>query len=104
MLIKNTMKRIMFILIALGLLVSLEAIGQVVWMKTDSFTFRDKIVDSEWSEWAEWVPSDIDVRLDFTSDEIIIYSPEVQTYDILYYEYLDEKNEDKGYILHCLDS
>lgn len=65
--------------------------AQVYYYRTTAFCMKI-YSGGYWSDWSDWEPSDIKVKIDTDNDQIIVYSPAVQVYDIIKYVKTYEDN------------
>lgn len=75
------MMRLLFILFELLLCTSVFS-EDVKWFKANELALKYKTY-SGWTDWTEWRPVDVNVRMDFSQDKIIIYSADPQIYRIV---------------------
>lgn len=57
----------------------------------------------EWGKWSDLQDTSIIISLDTTKNRFIIYSQEIQLYDILSYEEKEENDSDLIYPFSCKD-
>lgn len=76
------MKKI-FLTLAL-VLCTLETFAQsrILWFRTTEFAWKQKEY-GVWSDWSDWEDSNIKVKFDLNKDQIVIFSPNVQIYNVL---------------------
>lgn len=75
------MMRLLFILFELLLCTSVFS-EDIKWFKANELALKYKTY-SGWTDWSEWKPVDVNVRMDFSQDRIIIYSADPQIYRIV---------------------
>ena len=83
------MKKRLFILLV-SLVISLTTLAQTVWFTAFQFAYRE----TDWSSWSPWQTCNIDVKFDYDTDQIIIYSRVTQVYQV--YTYDGEKTDYDG--------
>jgi len=67
------------------------------------FSVLEKDDKGNWGKWSELQNSSIVITLDTTKNRIVIYSQEVQLYDIIEYQNKEENNDDLIYPFTCKD-
>ena len=75
-----------FILLLLSLFIGASAYAQVIWYKAYSFAYHQKTSYGYWTDWTDWYSCNIDVKIDWDNDYIIIYSNTPQRYVVTGYE------------------
>jgi hypothetical protein len=75
------MKKKIFALLV-GLIISFSAACQTVWFTAFQFAYKY----SNWSDWTPWYTCNIDLKLDFDTDQIVIYSQKIQVYQVYSYD------------------
>lgn len=85
------MMRLLFILFELLLCTSVFS-EDVKWFKANELALKYKTY-SGWTDWTEWRPVDVNVRMDFSQDRIIIYSADPQIYRIVAKNYSKSNSE-----------
>lgn len=81
-------KRLLTLLV--GLIIGISAFSQTVWFTAFQFAYRE----TDWSSWSPWQTCNIDVKFDYDTDQIIIYSRVTQVYQV--YTYDGEKTDYDG--------
>ena len=87
-------------LMALGIQ---QSNGQVYKFMTTGFSVLEKTETGEWGKWSELKEASIVIALDTNKNRIIVYSQEIQLYDILNYEPQEENDTDIIYPFTCKD-
>jgi len=77
--------------------------GKIFKFLTTGFSVMEKEPNGKWGKWSELKPTSIVVTLDTKKGRILIYSQEVQLYDILNYEKIEENESDIIYPFTCTD-
>lgn len=70
---------------------------------TTGFSVMEKDENGKWGKWSDLKDVAIVVTLDTTKNRIIIYSQEIQLFDILNYEAKEENDTDLIYPFACKD-
>ncbi|HMI06083.1 MAG TPA: hypothetical protein VK528_00950 [Flavobacterium sp.] len=70
---------------------------------TTGFSVMEKDDKGNWGKWSDLQPASLIVTLDTNKGRIVIYSQEVQLYDILKYEDTEENENDLIYNFTCTD-
>lgn len=70
---------------------------------TTGFSIMERDANGKWGEWSELQPASLVVTLDTKKGRIVIYSQEIQLFDILNYEQVRENDEDLIYPFSCTD-
>lgn len=76
------MKR--FLLILAVLMCFLTSSAQTQWYNSQSYAHK-YIGYYGWSNWSSWIDCDVNIKFDFNSDRIIIYSNRTQYYQVTAY-------------------
>lgn len=77
--------------------------GKVFKFLTTGFSVMEKDEKGDWGKWSELKPASIVITLDTKKGRILIYSQEVQLYDIINYEKIEENDNDIIYPFTCTD-
>ena len=67
------------------------------------FSVMEKTPGGSWGQWSELQPLNIIVTLDTDKNRIVVYSKEIQLYEIQNYEQKQENDEDLIYPFSCSD-
>jgi len=88
------MKKIILLLfVMIGMSFSLHA--EESWLKAYKMAIHMKDQNTgKWHDWSEWKPCDVDVKIDFDNDIVVVYSEKIQTYRIT--ETIDQFDDKKG--------
>lgn len=70
---------------------------------TTGFSVMEKDGSGNWGKWSELQPASIVVTLDTNKNRFVIYSQEIQLYDIISYEDEQENDNDLIYAFSCAD-
>lgn len=71
---------------------------------TTGFSVMEKNAKGEWGKWSELKDTSIIITLDTNKNRILVYSQEVQLYDILDYENEQENDTDRINTFTCRDN
>jgi hypothetical protein len=81
----------------------LQAKSQTYKFLTTGFSVMEKNDKGDWGKWSDLKDTSIIVSLDTTKNRIVIYSQEIQLYDILNYQDKEENETDLIYPFTCKD-
>ncbi|WP_309640862.1 hypothetical protein [Flavobacterium sp.] len=70
---------------------------------TTGFSVMEKNAKGEWGKWSDLKETSIVIALDTNKNRIVVYSQEIQLYDILNYEDKEENDTDLIYPFTCKD-
>ena len=56
--------------------------SSILWFRTTEFAWKQKEY-GVWSDWSDWEDSNMKVKFDLNKDQIVIFSPNVQIYNVL---------------------
>lgn len=68
------------IILTLFCIVTLNSYSQVCWYKANSYAYKQMNNYGYWTNWSNWIPCNIDLKIDWDNDIIVIYSNKVQKY------------------------
>lgn len=54
----------------------------ILWFRTTEFAWKQKEY-GVWSDWTDWERSNMKVKFDLNRDQIVIFSPNIQIYNVL---------------------
>lgn len=77
--------------------------GKVFKFLTTGFSVMERDPNGKWGKWSDLKPASIVVTLDTKKGRIVVYSQEIQLYDILNYEKIEENDSDIIYPFTCTD-
>ena len=77
--------------------------GQVYKFMTTGLSVLEKDEKGAWGKWSDLKDTSIVIALDTNKNRIIVYSQEIQLYDILNYEDREENDQDIIYPFTCKD-
>lgn len=108
------MKRILSFAAVMMILVGFSAHGQEVKKTADDpgkifkflttgFSVMEREANGKWGKWSDLKPASIVVTLDTKKGRILVYSQEIQLFDILNYEKIEETDSDLIYPFTCTD-
>lgn len=84
-------------------IVLLQAKSQTYKFLTTGFSVMEKNDKGDWGKWSDLKDTSIIISLDTTKNRIVIYSQEIQLYDILSYQDKEENETDLIYPFTCKD-
>lgn len=70
---------------------------------TTGFSVMEKDDNGNWGKWSDLQPSSMMITLDTNKNRIVVYSQEVQVYEIVSYEDAEENDNDLIYTFSCSD-
>ena len=97
------MKRLRIIFLLAMLTAGATAFSQVYRFVTTGFSVSERDAKGNWSKWSPLEKASIIVTLDTKKNRIIIYSQEVQLYNIVTYQPDVETDDDLIYAFSCSD-
>ncbi len=71
---------------------------------TTGFSVLEKEKSGSWGKWSALEKASISITLDTNKNRIIVYSQEIQLYDIISYSEKEENDKDLVYNFNCEDS
>ncbi|KAB1155539.1 hypothetical protein [Flavobacterium luteum] len=74
---------------------------QVYKFKTTGFSVLERNDKGNWGKWSDLQDASIVITLDTTKNRIVIYSQEIQLYEIMNYEKVQENENDEIYSFQC---
>ncbi len=80
-----------------------QAQGQVYKFLTTGFSVMEKNAKGNWGKWSELQKASIIVSLDTDKNRIVVYSQEIQVYDIVDYHEKEENDKTLIYGFDCKD-
>lgn len=80
-----------------------HSFAQVYKFQTTGFTVLEKNEEGNWGKWSDLEPASLIITLDTTKNRIIIYSQEIQLFEIMNYEKVQESDNDEIYPFTCRD-
>jgi len=95
-------KRILIFIIPFMMVFQAE--GQSYKFMTTGFSVMERNSKGDWDQWSELKKSSIVITLNTDKNRIVVYSQEIQLYDILNYETKEENENDIIYPFTCKDS
>lgn len=97
------MRTLKIVLVALLAFSAQRGQAQVYRFLTTGFSVMERKADGKWGDWSELQPAAIVVSLDTSKNRIVVYSQEVQLYDIVDYREAEENDNDLIYTFDCSD-
>lgn len=92
------------LVISLFLVLGLQqSYGQVYKFQTTGFSVLEKNEKGIWGKWSDLQNVNLMVTLDTNKNRIVVYSQEIQIYDILDYQEKQENDTDQVYSFNCKD-
>ena len=76
---KKVLVTLALILCTLG---SFAQSTSILWFRTTEFAWKQKEY-GVWSDWTDWEKSNMKVKFDLNRDQIVIFSPNIQIYNVL---------------------
>ena len=80
-----------------------QSYSQVYKFKTTGFSVLEKDSKGNWGKWSDLENVNLVVSLDTNKNRIIVYSQEIQFYEILSYQEKEENESDLVYGFNCKD-
>ena len=80
-----------------------QSFGQVYKFQTTGFSVLEKNEKGSWGKWSDLQNVNLMVTLDTNKNRIVVYSQEIQVYDILDYQEKQENETDQVYSFNCKD-
>ncbi len=80
-----------------------DDVGKVFKFLSTGFSVMERDAKGDWGKWSELKPSNLVITLDTKKGRIVVYSQEVQLYDIISYEKIKETDDDIIYPFTCTD-
>ena len=80
-----------------------QAHSQTYKFVASGFSVMEKNEKGEWGKWSDLTETSLIISLDTTKNRFLIYSQEIQLYDILSYEEKEENDTDLIYPFTCKD-
>ena len=98
------MIKLKIVIILLFLTLGLQqSYSQVYKFKTTGFSVLEKDSKGKWGKWSDLEKVNLVVNLDTNKNRIVVYSQEIQLYEILNYEEKEESDTDEIYSFTCQD-
>lgn len=89
------MKKLILVLIFFcSFLGSFAQSNSVLWFRTTEFAWMYMNEYGSWSGWSDWEKSNMKVKIDLNRDQVIIYSSEIQIYNVI--EQVEAPYDPKG--------
>lgn len=80
-----------------------QSFGQVYKFQTTGFSVLEKNEKGSWGKWSDLQNVNLMVTLDTNKNRIVVYSQEIQVYNILDYQEKQENETDQVYSFNCKD-
>ena len=90
----------LFLLMNVGIL---KVFSQTYKFEATGFSVMEKDLKGIWGSWSELQPVNIVITLDTNKNRIVVYSKEIQFYEIQNYEQKQESENDEIYPFECKD-
>ena len=71
-----------FLCILLCAVAVFAASAQKVWFNATSYAYKAGDGYGNWTAWSDWIPCTVPICIDYTNDQIFIYSAEPQAYQV----------------------
>ncbi|HLF53021.1 hypothetical protein [Flavobacterium sp.] len=98
------MKKIKTFVILLFLVIGMQqSYSQVYKFQTTGYSVLEKDEKGKWGKWSDLQLVNLVVTLDTNKNRIIVYSQEIQLYEILDYQDKEESETDEIYPFTCKD-
>ena len=98
------MKNIKIIYLVLFLTISVQKIeAQVYKFVATGFSVMEKDEKDNWGKWSDYQPTNIVIALDLDKKRIVVYSKEIQFYNIEKFEEKIENDDDLIFPFSCID-
>ena len=97
------MKKIVLLSVFLLLLSFGTGYAQTYKFMTTGFSVMEKNAKGEWGNWSDLQETKLIISLDTSKNRIMVYSQEIQWYDIVAYEKEEETNENIVNPFSCKD-
>ncbi len=98
------MKNIKIIFLVLFLTISVQKIeAQVYKFVATGFSVMEKDEKDNWGKWSDYQPTNIVIALDLDKKRIVVYSKEIQFYNIEKFEKKIENDDDLIFPFSCID-
>jgi hypothetical protein len=81
----------------------LSAKSQTYKFLSTGFSVKERNDKGDWGKWSDLQETSLIITLDTTKNRFVIYSQEIQLYDILGYEAKEENENDLIYPFSCKD-
>lgn len=81
-----------------------QSFGQTYRFKTSGFSVLEKNEKGKWGKWSDLSLVNITVTLDTDKNRILVYSQNIQLYEILTYQPESESESDLVYSFICKDN
>lgn len=90
----------LFLIFSMGIQ---KAICQTYKFEATGFSVMEKDTKGAWGKWSELQPVNIVITLDTNKNRIVVYSKEIQLYEIQNYEEKQDSETDEIYPFVCKD-
>ena len=98
------MKKLKILLLMAFLVLGMQQMHtQVYKFKTTGFSVLEKSPKGTWGKWSDLQKAAIVITIDTKKNRIIVYSQEIQLYEIMNYEAKEESDTDEIYPFTCRD-
>ncbi|HLA54812.1 MAG TPA: hypothetical protein VK623_01825 [Flavobacterium sp.] len=98
------MARIKIGIILIFLILGIQsASAQVYKFQTTGFSVLEKNAKGKWGKWSDLQKAAIIISLDTSKNRIVVYSQEIQLYNIIKYRPNEENDNDLIYAFDCTD-
>ena len=97
------MHKLRAIFFVLFLMFAAQTQAQSYKFMTTGFSVMEKDDKGNWGKWSELQPTSMMVTLDTNKNRIVVYSQELQVYEIINYEDAEENDNDLIYTFSCAD-
>lgn len=98
------MKKPLFRLLFLLLIVSASGFAQTIKIKTNSVSFTERNAKGNWNVWSDFKPAELLITIDAARDRIVVNSPEIQVFSIKEYGDKIDNEAEKIVPFTCVDA
>lgn len=99
------MKKIKAFIVILFLTIGMQqSYSQVYKFQTTGFSVLEKDEKGKWGKWSDLELVNLVITLDTNKNRIVVYSQEIQLYDIVDYQDKEESETDEVYPFICKDT
>ncbi|MFC4740283.1 hypothetical protein ACFO3U_09795 [Flavobacterium ponti] len=93
-----------FALVLFVLCVGFTSYSQQFLFKATSFSVTEKNAKGKWSDWTKPVKSELIIKIDGVSHRVVVYSEEIQLFNIIKYNEVKKTETDIVSSYNCVDN
>ncbi len=93
-----------FALVLFVLCVGFTSYSQQFLFKATSFSVTEKNTKGKWSDWTKPVKSELIIKIDGVSHRVVVYSEEIQLFNIIKYNEVKKTETDIVSSYNCVDN